>query len=89
LHLEGIFRNFGGLLYLLAWEDKLFVEYLAVAPTRVVCGADPGSASTVCNSGGDRAVFPATAEEVIVDAKDVLLLSGENVGILGHCVQFA
>ncbi len=44
----------------------------AGAPTCVICSADPRSASTVCYGGGDRAVFHAAAEKVVIDAKDVL-----------------
>ncbi len=72
LYLEGIFCDFRCLHYLAAWEDKLLVGGSAGAPTCVVCGADPRSASAVCNSGGNRAVFHAAAEEVIVNAKDIL-----------------
>ncbi len=59
------------------------------APTRVVCGADTGSASTVHNRGGDKAVFHATTEEIVVDAKDVLAWRGANVSGVGNCVWFA
>jgi hypothetical protein len=89
LHLEGIFRNFGGLFYLTTLEDKLLVGGSAGVPTCVICGANPRSASTVCNSGGDRAVFHAAAEEVVVDAKEILSWIKESVGSIGHCVWFA
>ena len=59
------------------------------APTRVVCSADTGSASTVRNRGGDRAVFHAALEEVIVDTEDVLAWRGANVSGVGNCVWFA
>jgi hypothetical protein len=59
------------------------------APTRVVCSADTGSASTVRNRGGDRAVFHATMEEIVVNAEEVLAWGGANVSSVGNCVWFA
>jgi hypothetical protein len=89
LYLEGIFGNFSCLLYLAAWENKLLVGDLTDAPTRVICGANPRSASPVCNCGGDIAVFHAAMEEVVVNAKDVLAWRRVNVSHVGNCVQFA
>ncbi len=67
----------------------MLVRGLASVPTHVVCGADPGSASAICDSGGDRAVFHAAVEGVVFNARDVLSWSEENVGSVGHCVWFA
>jgi hypothetical protein len=66
LYLEWIFHNFSCQLYLAAREDKLLVGDSTGAPTRVVCGANTNGASTVCNCGGDRAVFPAITEEIVM-----------------------
>jgi hypothetical protein len=88
LYLEGTFCDFCCLLYLATREDKLLVGDLTSALTRVICGADSRSASTVCNCGGARAVFHATTEEVVVSAKDVLAWRGANVSSVGNCVQF-
>ncbi len=72
MYLEGIFQDFSCQLYLAAWEDKSLVGDLTGALTHVVCGADTGSASAVHYCGGDRAVFHATMEEIVVNAKDIL-----------------
>jgi hypothetical protein len=72
VYLEGIFHDFSCRLYLAAWEDKSLVGDSTGVLTRVICGADPRSASTVYNCGGDRAVFHAATEEVVVNAEDVL-----------------
>jgi hypothetical protein len=89
LHLEGIFCDFSCQLYLAAWEDKLLVGDSTGAPTRVICGADTRSASTARDHGGDRAVFHAAPEEIVVNAKDVLDWRGENVSGVGNFVWFA
>jgi hypothetical protein len=67
----------------------LLVGASTSALTRVVCGANTGSASAVCNCGVDRAVVHATMEEIVVDTKDVLAWSGSNVSGVGNCVWFA
>ncbi len=41
------------------------------------------------NSGGDRAIFHATIEEIIVNAKDALVWRWANSSSLGNCVRFA
>jgi hypothetical protein len=58
------------------------------APTRVICSADSRSASAVCNCGGDRAIFHATMEDVVIDSEDVLAWRRTNVRCVGNCVQF-
>ncbi len=72
-YLEGIFRDFSCLLYLAAQEDKLLVGGSAGALTCVVCLSDPRSASAICYSGGDRAVFHAAMKKVVVDTEDILV----------------
>ena len=67
----------------------MLVGDLAGAPTRVVCGANTGNASAVCNCGGDRAIFHATLEEIVVNADDILAWRGANVSGIGNCVLFA
>jgi hypothetical protein len=62
---------------------------LTGAPTRVICGADTGSASAVREYGKDRAVFHAVTEEIVINAKDVLVWRGANVSGVGNCVWFA
>ena len=84
-----MFCDFSCLLYLAAWEDKLLVGGSAGAPACVICGANPRSASAVCNSGGNKAVFHAATEEVVVNAKDVLAWMWENVSSIGNYVRFA
>ncbi len=66
----------------------MLVGGLAGAPTFVVCGTNPRSASAVCNGGGDRAVFHAATEEVVVNAKEVLVWRWSNVSSIGNCVWF-
>ncbi len=76
-------------MYLTTQEDKSLVGDLTGEPAHVICGTNPGSASAVCNCRGDRAVFHAATEEVIANAKDVLVWRGANVSGIGNCVRFA
>jgi hypothetical protein len=89
LYLAGIFHDFSCQLYLPAQEDKLLVEDLTSAPTCVICGADTRSANAVGNHGGDRAIFHAATEEIVVNAEDILAWRGANVSGVGNCVWFA
>ncbi len=59
------------------------------ALTRVICDADTGSASAVRGRGGDRDVFHAVMEEIVINAKDILAWRGVSVSDVGNCVWFA
>ncbi len=89
LHLEGIFHNFSCRFYFSTREDRSLVGDSNGVPTSVVCGANTGSASTVDDRGGDRAIFHAAPEVIVVDTKDILAGRGENVSGVGNCVWFA
>jgi hypothetical protein len=52
-------------------------QVLSAVPTPG--SANTGSASTVRNHGGDRAVFHVTMDEIVINAEDVLVWREANV----------